>query len=515
MKYDSTQSVEQIHQALKAGSRVSFDGDLYIICPKTIPENYDGSKGYWRFDYTYQGRRLTISAGTYPKTDIERAKHRASVYRAMVSNGLNPSEERKLHSSDAEMVGKHAKKFNLQHPHCLEAIAMQWAKDSSKNCVPKTLSNKIDRIKKYILPNLGHKHLDEIRIIDIRNSVSAIVDAEKLPTAEIVANIWKWIYKRGMSLGLLTENRANVAIDGICFPPAEREHFPAITNPNELGHVLRKIHSYDRTFPVQCALKLLPMLFVRPGNLRQAVWDDFDLVKKVWRLPAQKMKSSHVKKENGKPHYVPLSDQAVDILYELYEVTGSTGVLFPSIRGRSRFVSDGTFNKALRQCGIDTKKHITAHGFRAAARTIIEEQLETDNRLVELQLDHKVKRNNGGAYDRAELIIPRARLMQSWSSTLVAIRNGEFLYEDPYDGFMSITQRQRLANTATEHLPLTQEQPDFKNNPSVRSITMDGLSSPTETKRHSTSSSWTHANVFSTDLCHLTPPAPHPNMLCS
>lgn len=202
------------------------------------------------------------------------------------------------------------------------------------------------------------------------------------------------------------------------------KHFAAITKPRGLATLLKAIHAYHGSMVVRSALRLAPMVFLRPGELRQTTWAEFDLDNGIWLVPSMRMKRTELqKKENGQPHFVSLPRQAAEILESLWCLTGPEGFVFPAEGRAGRPMSDGTMNAALRSLGYPSNV-VTAHGFRATARTLIAEVLSIDPAVVELQLAHQVKDANGSAYNRTEFIEKRRVMMQTWADYLDALREG-------------------------------------------------------------------------------------------
>ena len=195
----------------------------------------------------------------------------------------------------------------------------------------------------------------------------------------------------------------------------KQEHFAAITEPAQVGELLRAIEGFKGTFIVQCALKLAPMLFVRPGELRQARWQQFDLEKGEWKYLATKTKTEHL---------VPLATQAVAVLRELHALTGHTAFVFPGARSNGRAMSDAAVNAALRRMGYNTRTEITGHGFRAMARTILHEVLGIAPEVIEHQLAHRVPDALGTAYNRTKFLPERRKMMQQWADYLDKLRAG-------------------------------------------------------------------------------------------
>jgi integrase len=199
-------------------------------------------------------------------------------------------------------------------------------------------------------------------------------------------------------------------------PPVREKHHAALTDPKAVAELLRAIDGFKGTFPVRCALKLAPMLFVRPGELRQMEWAEIDLDSAQWNLPAEKMKMKQ-------PHIVPLSKQAVLILEELKPLTGSGRYVFPSHRSRMRPMSNNAINASLRRMGY-TSDDMTGHGFRAMARTILDEVLQVRSDFIEHQLAHAVRDPNGRAYNRTAHLAERRKMMQQWADYLDGLKAG-------------------------------------------------------------------------------------------
>lgn len=199
-------------------------------------------------------------------------------------------------------------------------------------------------------------------------------------------------------------------------PPPNEKHHAAITNPTEVGQLLRAIDGYEGHFVVRCALRLAPLLFVRPGELRHAEWSEIDLDKAVWNIPGEKMKLRE-------PHIVPLSRQAVEILQELYPLTGSGRYVFPSARSSVRPLSENAVLAALRRMGY-SREEMTGHGFRVMARTMLDEILHENPYVIEAQLAHKVPDRLGRAYNRTVHLAERTQMMQRWSDYLDTLKAG-------------------------------------------------------------------------------------------
>lgn len=221
------------------------------------------------------------------------------------------------------------------------------------------------------------------------------------------------VFRYGIKEGLCRSDPAHNLLGAI--PPSQTTHFASIIEPDKVGEMLRAFDGFSGTFPVLCALRLAPMLFVRPGELRQAEWSQFDLDNSEWRYLISK---------TGTPQLVPLATQAVAILRELQALTGAGRYVFPGARDRNRPMSEAAINAALRRLGYDTRTEITAHGFRAMARTLVHEELEQKPEVIEHQLGHAVPDNLGSAYNRTKFLKERRVMMQKWADYLDQLKAG-------------------------------------------------------------------------------------------
>lgn len=449
MRHTENTTAKQIQETLARGERVSFTSKLFLISSK---KKTDESFGYWRFSYKFAGLKKTISVGLYPKISIDIAKQRASVYEEYLSLNKNPRDARKQKKGNGKLQAPHSSTYAIRNPNCFEAVALQFINDKAfQNVCEKTRKNKISRLNNHLVTTIGTKLLDDIEEKDIFFVLKELIKTRKLDTVRRVMGLCSLIFDYGISNGNASKNP--------CTAPRQLipkisggTNFAAKTTPDELADVLQKINTYNGKFPVMCALKLLPHLLVRPGNLRTAEWKEFDFVERMWLIPAAKMKGSQQSKTaNNLPHYVPLTSQVIEILKELYEQTEAklpdhekTGKLFPSLRKKGSFMSDGTMNKALRKMGICTRTQMTAHGFRATARTMIQEQLKILDYLIELQLDHVVSDEFGKPYNRASELENRDLMMQFWSDYLTDLQTGKIKFKNKIKAFIPMTERMKM-----------------------------------------------------------------------
>ena len=351
---------------------------------------------WWRLKYRFNGKENRISLGVYPETTLRTARERRDTERKLLAEGIDPSKNRKTEKS--AQASRAANSF--------EQIAREWFAKFSPSWAPAHAARKIRLFERDIFPWIGQQPIAEI-------------------TAPELLSVLHRIEKRGVSE---TERRALVSCGQVfryavasgraerdpsgdlrgALPPVKGEHFAAITAPDSLATILRAFEGYNGTLPVRCALRLMPLLFVRPGELRKAEWSQIDLDAAEWRYMVTKTQTEHI---------VPLSRQAVAILRELYPLTGNGHFVFPSARSNTRPMSDNAILAAMRTMEI-AKEVTTAHGFRATARTILDEVLGVRTDLIEHQLAHRVKYPNGRAYNRTAFLPERREMMQTWADYL-------------------------------------------------------------------------------------------------
>jgi integrase len=354
-------------------------------------------KKYWRFDYRFNGKRKTISFGVYPEVTLKEARHQRDEARRLLREGIDPSLRKKAGLSDSVTFRDIAEKW-YQHKK------PQWKEEHAK-----TIKY---RLELYVLPAIGEKTLSEIQKQEILDLLKGIEISGKAETARRIGQIVRSIFDYAIALDYTDKNPASVAMKYL--KPQKQKHHPALLDPVKIGKLLRDIENYKGDFVVKCALQVLAYTFVRPGELRLARWREFNLEEGVWDIPAERMKMQ-------RPHRVFLAKQVIAILKKLQNVTGNTEYVF---RGRGlKPLSDNTLNRALRIMGYDTRTEITAHGFRAMARTLIHEKLEYPPEVIEHQLAHSVPDPLGDTYNRTKFYKERRKMMQDWANYLDSLKN--------------------------------------------------------------------------------------------
>lgn len=377
----------------------------------------------WRFDYSHDGKRKTLSLGTYPATCLALARQKAEAARKLVAAGVDPSDERR------EKKAKLAQRFvkeqraaaGLPEVGSFEEVARGWYAARQSNWAPAYGSKIIRRLEVDVFPYIGKVAISEIAPLRILEVLRRIEARGVVETAHRALENCSQIFRFAVSTGLADGDPTRDLKGALKKPRAK--HFPAILDPVRLGELLRGIEGYAGTPVVRAALKLAPMVLLRPGELRFASWEEFDLDLAMWKVPAVRMKRTVEAKALGKPHVVPLPIQAVEVLQDLRQLTGPTGFVFRGERHHDRAMSENTVNAALRAMGFPNDE-VTGHGFRATARTMLDEILGVSPAVIEAQLAHSVKDSLGSAYNRTEFMEQRVRMMQVWADYLDALRNG-------------------------------------------------------------------------------------------
>ena len=383
----------------KANARTQrfFDsGGLYLEVAPT------GGK-WWRFKYRYDGKEKRISFGVYPEVSLKRARDKRDEARALLADGIDPGENRK--AVKAAKVERASNSF--------EVIAREWFDKNKPTWAPSHADKIIARLENDVFPWLGGKAIADITAPDVLAVLRRIEGRGTLDTAHRASGNCSQVFRYAIATGRALRDPVPDLRGAL--PPVVKTNFAALTNPDEVAALLRAIDAFKGTFVVQSALRLAPLLFVRPGELRQAQWADIDLDKSEWRYHVTKTKTAHL---------VPLARQAVAILREMEPLSGHGRYVFPGARDPQRAMSDAAINAALRRMGYDTQSEITGHGFRAMARTILAEELHHRPEVIEHQLAHAVPDALGTAYNRTKFLKERRVMMQEWADYLDKIKAG-------------------------------------------------------------------------------------------
>ena len=376
--------------------KISDVDGLYLL----VTEN--GGK-WWRFKYRFDGKEKLLSLGTYPEISLADARQRRDEARKQVAKGIDPGAVRKA-----------MKQAETEETETFEVIAREWHLKFINTWSDSHAATISRRMEVDLFPRIGNRPIAEIKAPELLAVLRRVESRGVLETAHRVRTIAGQVFRYAVATGR-AERDPSADLKG-ALPPPEKKHHAAITDPKEVAPLLRIMDGYQGHFIVKCALRLAPLFFVRPGELRHAEWAEISLDEAVWNIPATKMKMKQ-------PHIVPLSNQAIEILKELKELTGASKYVFPSVRSFARPMSENTINAALRYMGYD-KDTMTGHGFRAMARTILDEVLQERPDLIEHQLANAVRDPNGRAYNRTAHLPERRMMMQRWADYLDTLKAG-------------------------------------------------------------------------------------------
>jgi integrase len=357
---------------------------------------------WWRFRYKFDDKEKLLSLGVYPDVVLKDARVRRDAARKLLAEGIDPGENRKVQKSAKQ--DRAANSF--------EVVAREWFAKFAPTWAPTHSDKIIRRLERDVFPWLGGRPVAEVTAPELLAVIRRIESRGALDTAHRAYQNCGQVFRYAVATGRAVRDPSGDLRGAL--PPAKHENFASITEPAKVGELLRAIDAFRGTFAVKCALLLAPLLFVRPGELRRAEWSGFDLDTAEWRYTVTKTKTEHV---------VPLSRQALAILNELHDLTGQGQFVFPG-RDPHKPMSDAAVNAALRRMGYDTKTEITGHGFRAMARTILDEVLGFRPDLIEHQLAHAVRDPNGRAYNRTAHLPERRKMMQAWADYLDGLKAG-------------------------------------------------------------------------------------------
>lgn len=363
----------------------------------------NGAK-YFRLKYRFAGKEKVLALGVYPETTLKEAREKRDTARKQIADNIDPSENRKaVKLSKAESAA-----------NSFEVVAREWYENKMKDKSEHHRKRALSLFNRDMFPYIGSKPISDIKAVELLAVLRRIEARNAIETAHRALQICGQVFRYAIATGR-TERDITPDLRG-SLRQAKEGHFSAVTEPKQAAELLRIIDSYTGTFIVKSALQLAPLVFVRPGELRQAEWQHIDLESKEWRYFVTKTEVQHI---------VPLSTQAVRILQELKPLTGHGRFVFPSARtpNGSRAMSDVALLAALRRMGVG-KDEMTVHGFRALARTILDEVLGFRPDFIEHQLAHAVRDPNGRAYNRTSHLPERHKMMQAWADYLDGLKNG-------------------------------------------------------------------------------------------
>jgi len=359
---------------------------------------------WWRLKYRFNGKEKRLSLGVYPEISLKDSRERRDEARKLLANGVDPSENRKaVKSARADQLA-----------NTFEVIALEYFSKESPTRSKNHSERIIRQLQKDIFPWIGNRPISEISSPELLKTIRKIEKRGTLETAHRILQYCAQVFRYGIVTGR-TDRDPAIHLKG-ALPPPKENHYGAITDPKAIGELLRAIDGYQGYDIIKNYLRLAPLLFVRPGELRHAEWSEIDFDRAEWNIPAGKMKMKQ-------PHLVPLSQQAIQILREQQSLTGHRQYVFPSVRSPNRAMSNNAALAALQRMGY-TGNEMTIHGFRAMARTVLDEVLQVRPDFIEHQLAHAVRDPNGRAYNRTAHLTERKKMMQQWADYLDQLKEG-------------------------------------------------------------------------------------------
>lgn len=381
--------------------------------------NPNGSR-WWRLRYTFDGKAKTLSLGTYPAVTLKEARQHRDDARLWIAKGTDPSDIRKAaKATKAEEKQEQAEAkqqaamlaAGIPLPDSFEAVAREWFAKNEAIWAANHADRIIRRLERDVFPYIGSKPVAEITAPEVLAVAQRIEDRGAGDTAHRAKQNIGQVMRYAIATGRAMYDPVP-SLKG-ALAPVKKQHFAAVTDPSEIGPLLRVLSGYKGSPIVRAALKLAPLLFVRPGELRHMEWSEVDLDEGLWKFTASK---------TGQDHIVPLARQAIDVLRDLHPLTGHARYVFPSARTDLRPMSSNAVLAAMRRVGID-KDEMSGHGFRAMARTVLAEVHSFPAEVVELQLAHAVRDPLGRAYNRTQYLKQRVQMMQTWADYLDDLRD--------------------------------------------------------------------------------------------
>jgi integrase len=362
----------------------------------------NGSK-YFRLKYYFAKKEKLLALGVYPETSLKQAREKRDIARKQIADGIDPSEHRK--------ATKAARVQDVENS--FEIVAREWGSKQVKNWDDKSNRNK-RMLEKNIFPWLGHRPITDILPIEVLTCLRRIEERGAIETAHRTLQICGQVFRYAVATARIDRD-ITADLRG-ALQTTKGGHFASITDPKELAPLLRAIDNYSGTFTIKAALQLAPLVFARPSELSKMQWDQINIDTREWRYTVTKTDT---------PHVVPLSTQAIAILNAIKPVTGHGRYVFPSARtpNGSRAMTSEALLAGLRRMGFDNTE-MTVHGFRATARTILDEVLGVRQDFIEHQLAHEVKDPNGRSYNRTAHLPERHKMMQRWADYLEDLKRG-------------------------------------------------------------------------------------------
>ena len=374
-----------------------FDGGGLFLLVKP-----SGGK-LWRLKYRFDEKEKLLALGSYPEVSLSDARERRDKARKQLANVIDPGALKKAQ-----------KEAETEETETFEVIAREWYGKFVNTWSNGHATTIMGRMQRDLFPWIGKRPIAAIKAPELLAVLRRVEGRGALESTHRIKTIAGQVLRYAVATGRAERDPTGDLRGAI--PQPKVKHHAAITDPKEVAPLLRAIEGYQGHYVVKCALRLAPMFFVRPGELRHAEWAEISLDEAAWNIAASKMKMKE-------PHIVPLCSQAVGILTKLKELTGDGRWVFPCVRTNAKPISENTINGALRYMGYD-KDTMTGHGFRATARTILDEVLQVRPDFIEHQLAHAVRDPNGRAYNRTAHLVERRKMMQQWADYLDRLKAG-------------------------------------------------------------------------------------------
>lgn len=397
--------------------KLADGGGLYL-------ELHPNGSRYWRMKYRFGGAEKRLALGVYPEVSLAEARQRREDARKLLANGADPGEAKKAAkvAQVAAVQVARAEAAGLPGPGSFEFVAREWL---TRMHEPKVSAGHAERTRirfeQDVFPWLGRRPIAEIDTPELLQVLRKVEARGAIETTHRIKDACAQVFRYGNATGVCTGNPAADLKDAL--RPVPTRHHAAIVDPKRGGELLRDLMAYSGHPVTRAALRLSALLLLRPGELRQLQWAWVDLDGATVTIPGELMKRKKEDKLNGPPHIVPLAPQAVAVFQELQPLTGARSYVFPSLQTGNRPMSENTVNVALRRMGYD-RETMTAHGFRAMARTMIAERLQVPAEVIEAQLAHAVADALGRAYNRTQFLEQRRDMMRRWADYLDRLREG-------------------------------------------------------------------------------------------